>query len=1449
MRVSEVRPGMRGYGLTVFRGTTLERFDVEVVGVMPRVNMGEPLVLVRLSGGPITKRGAYLIQGMSGSPIYINGKLLGAFSQGDAWPKEPLGMVTPIESMLEALDPQLPQAPAGTVAALPSFDEPVQAAGVGGAALDGGFFHGPQAVAVQAAARSFRPLALPLSVSGLSPRNLDRLATVLQPYNLAVTQGPGGSAQPFHAELTPGAGVGVVLMSGDVEMSAIGTVTYRDGDNLLAFGHPMLQVGAAQFPISTVWVHDVFPAMPISYKIGSAGELCGTLTQDRPYSVAARVGPTPAMIPITCSVRDAETGRKRVFSMRAANHPLLVGQLLPIAVNQALFQVRPVPGDAVARVRLSLQTEGGDEIQRQNVYYDPAAVDILAVRELQELLGLLSTNSFRRVPVRSLNVDVTIEGGRPTATVDRIFLTQDRFEPGEEVEVGVVLRPYRKEPVLTKTRVRIPGNAANGRAMLMVQGGSTRVNILPPPVPGGAGLNVQPAPPPDATLRQVLRRFTGRERNDELVTRLLFPTSAVNVKGERLSQLPSPIVSVMRSAKATGLRLERDEARAQQQSEYIISGVQTLEITIQRPERLERPEPAQGSLGLGGRGTGSPGAATGRGTLTTGPDLEDLARVQYTVDGSRREFVFTQMPAARVPLTPESEEEEPRSGQAPEKAPPAEGPAAPESEAKGARGGPAPDSRQRGTPRNRTGSGAQGTTPAPAASPAPAAAARESDADTAVLGRQAVQWLQRTQADFERGTMTGMAVSQSGEVRLAPRLARQFESTEQYVWSVLGMGGAIYAGTGDSGQVLKVEGPGKGSVFFRTGELEVHALARDAAGNLYAGTSPNGKVFRIAPDGTGTELFAMNGGPESPSGESGGGKFVLALTCTADGTLYAGTGPQGHIYRLKPGTAPELLCQIPDKSVTALLLAKDGTLYAGTAEEGAVYRVAVGQGSTHPEILYDTDQAAVTGLAQDERGNLYAACAPSGAVYRIEPDGTPRLHYSAAGAPVHALVGDGTGVLYAASANAVLRIAPDGDATFLRDEKKGQFTALAWDDQGRLVAGSVNVGSVYRLESGGTGTFESAVHDARLPARWGRIRYSAVLPEGGTLAVQTRSGNTPEPDASWSGWSDPIVRPGGTFVGSPPARFLQYRIRMEASSGLPALREVSIAYLPRNQAPRLTLATPRGGELWRGSQTLRWSASDPDQDTLTYQVSYSGDGGQTWHPVGETRSVAARVPERAPAPDERAAAAGALQRYRAELDADRSLSSAERDEKYERARGLIEGYLRDNPPAAPAPQTGATPPATTSPPGVTRQASLVWDTRQVPDGVYLIRVVATDAASNPSDALTDSKISEPLVVANTPPQVLLMERDAARAPGPDGTEMLAIPGLAAGRVALRGAQYRVGEGPWTAIEAEDGIWDSPVEQFRLRIPAPTAEVTLEVRVVDGAGNNQTVRVPLRPRRS
>ena len=289
-------------------------------------------------------------------------------------------------------------------------------------------------------------------------------------------------------------------------------------------------------------------------------------------------------------------------------------------------------------------------------------------------------------------------------------------------------------------------------------------------------------------------------------------------------------------------------------------------------------------------------------------------------------------------------------------------------------------------------------TAAPDAAPAADEGAKADEAapNTPLVSRAAVHWTQSSQADFERGTPQAVGVSSAGDIRLAPRLRPLHETTEQFIWSLAAGDGVTYAGTGNTGLVYRIKPDGETSTFFKTGELEVHALARDQRGSIYAGTSPNGRVYRISPDGQGKLLFSVN--PDGPLLQvpPPPARFVLALAVAEDGTVYAGTGPDGRIYRITPDGHSAVFFQARDQYVMSLLLAGD-KLYAGTADSGLVYEI---DRAGAARCIYDSDEKAITALAMDRKGRLCAASAPKGIIYRIAPSGAVTTLAAATRMPV-----------------------------------------------------------------------------------------------------------------------------------------------------------------------------------------------------------------------------------------------------------------------------------------------------------------------------------------------------------------------------------------------------------------------------------------------------------------
>jgi hypothetical protein len=359
-----------------------------------------------------------------------------------------------------------------------------------------------------------------------------------------------------------------------------------------------------------------------------------------------------------------------------------------------------------------------------------------------------------------------------------------------------------------------------------------------------------------------------------------------------------------------------------------------------------------------------------------------------------------------------------------------------------------------------------------------------------------------------------------------------------------------------------------------------------------------------------------------------------------------------------------------------------------------------------------------------------------------------------------------------------------------------------------------------------TGVYESVVHDARNVSRWGALHVEAVLPSGATASgvrAETRSGNVAEPDATWSEWSPAGLRGAADLEGkinSPAARFIQYRLILSGATESaasktsasfeavsPGIRSISITYMPRNQAPKVVFLSPTGGERWSKTQTVRWNGTDPDNDTLTYDLFLSADGSN-WKPLPSGGRLASLS----------AASAAGQSKSEAQVaipDSMKQLLAAVAAQK-PAGKGIANGWI-----------------------GSLRTTSKSWDTSAVPDGTYRLKVLATDRASNPVDAQTVEVTSEPFVICNTPPSLTL-----SPAPIVGSDKTVTLTGAASqAMIAISAVQYRVDGGDWVAAVPKDGLFDSPQESFTATtLPLPSGKHTIEVAVFNGAGVKSVQKV-------
>ncbi|MDQ2799431.1 MAG: hypothetical protein M3Y13_07295, partial [Armatimonadota bacterium] len=800
----------------------------------------------------------------------------------------------------------------------------------------------------------------------------------------------------------------------------------------------------------------------------------------------------------------------------------------------AIAQVHGQPGDSEATVTLDADVEEIGHVRRTNTFYDALNIDQSAIGDLETLMRLLQSNPFYPLSVKSLKMTVTIQNRHDTAEIDHIFLKQSKFAPGDTVNIGVVLKPYKRDLITRTIAVKIPESVQDGPLSHSVEGrgsgGGGAISL------GGLILMRGPetSSEPAGNIAQLVRQFTEKPHNDDLVARLTLPTTAISIDGEKLSGLPPTLAQIMQSTRSTGLKTVRDEVKVTQAQPYIVSGSESLTITVQKKSVSESGTGSTTSVSPTPTPTTPDGAApnaipvTSPALSTSGVEPDNAARLTADARSTPRLDVFDD---TAVHLTSAST-----------------------------------------SPK----------TPTPAqisvktSSAAPAATSSTTTPAVKTVGRLPSIWHQSAATDFAAGTLQNVSVTSQGDVRLSASLQKVAETTENYVWSLLPDGqGNVYIGTGDHGTIYKMDAAGKLTPFFKTGELEVTALAQDSQGNIYAGTAPNGIVFQVGPDGKGSKVFTAQE------------KYITALNTVVD-RLYIATG--GGIGRVYAGPEKHLsliggmhstfssqpIFTSPETNILSLTSDKDGNVYAGSSPNGIVYKITPDGKS---QVLYNATEANIAALAVDSQGNVYAGTSPKGNVYEIAPDGTAKtLPLKAASGILSLRLGDND-MLYACAGNTVYRIGSDETVQSFTAPTDEQFLTLGLS-KGDVYAGTAIPGSVYNLGAPGTGglrgVFQSAVHDAGLPARWGSISWIAQTPPGTQISLQTRSGNVERPDTSWSGWSSDYSNGMGQPVSSPPGRFLQYQAVLTSTTAgdAPRLEDVSIYYLPRNRPPSVKIIKP-----------------------------------------------------------------------------------------------------------------------------------------------------------------------------------------------------------------------------------------------------------------------------------
>jgi hypothetical protein len=587
MPVAEVQPGMVGVGRTVFEGSRLDEFTVRVIGVLrnvvgPRRN----LVLARLEGGPLATTG--VIAGMSGSPVYIDGRLVGAVSYSlGQFAREPIAGITPIDEMVEAaalpaprrsaarVDPALPLTPEGFRDSLrqafssmrPFAASPADVQVLGNADIHAGI------------GAMLRPIATPVMLGGFDPPVFDPIAALFReqgfaPIAAGALQAPsvasnGGSPAP----LRPGDPIGVALLSGDLELGATGTVTDIVGARVYALGHPFYGLGPTEFPLTRAYVHAVLPSLLSSTRITSTGEIIGTIEQDRATTIAGTLGRAPELIPITLALT-SERGTKKTFAMRMVSDELLTPLLAYVSILNTLTSYERQNGVATYSLRGAADIRNHGRVMFEDLFTgdQPSAG---AAASVVAPINVLLRNAFENVRLGGLTLEIAASERPRSATLERVWVDTVRPRAGATIDLKVLLRTYRGEEITRSVPVQIPPNA-RGSVSIMVSDG--------PRLTQWEARELQVQPLQARGLPQMIRVLNNARRSNRLYVRLVTRDGGAVVRGESLAALPSSVLAVLESDRNGGTFRPLDSALHGEweiASDHVVSGARTLTLPLE----------------------------------------------------------------------------------------------------------------------------------------------------------------------------------------------------------------------------------------------------------------------------------------------------------------------------------------------------------------------------------------------------------------------------------------------------------------------------------------------------------------------------------------------------------------------------------------------------------------------------------------------------------------------------------------------------------------------------------------------------------------------------------------------------------------------------------------------------------------------------------------------------
>lgn len=586
MGVDEIRPGMKGYGKTVFKNNQIERFDVEILGVLRNVFPKGDIILARLAGGPLRDMG--VIAGMSGSPIFIDDRLIGAVAYGWGFSKEPITGITPIEEMLHVYEltssePPVPdETNLGIQRSFPGLMEhPVPAPyriQIGKDKLEQLSIPFPSEFP---GSLTFEPLATPLFVTSCHPAVLKEIKQLFAPYNMtAVMSGSASGAGMDYGDIPiePGAALGVQLLAGDLDISAVGTVTYRKDNKLVAFGHPMFLSGSVNIPMASAYIYSILPSYYRPFKFGEVVKQVGSVRQDRWTAIGGILGPEAPMVPVSVGVRLPGQQASKTFQYRVWEDRAFGPGLTAISLYESLLSTDKFQGDSAATIHYTISLNDGDTITKSDFISSDFAVPMSASMPVAFDIGMLVNNPFKPVRIEKITFEAELIDKLLTARLIATHTNKTTYKPGETVEITLYIQPWRKQIESLKASFTVPEDLPDGNYFLGINDGRGRQQLEYLRAPG----LFQPL-----NFEQLLRTLKQSFPQNYLYLTVQKDTGGLTVHGDELAALPPSVRSVISEASVAqftqptrGIFLWDHRIGTQ----YAVSGADQIVLEVRRHE-------------------------------------------------------------------------------------------------------------------------------------------------------------------------------------------------------------------------------------------------------------------------------------------------------------------------------------------------------------------------------------------------------------------------------------------------------------------------------------------------------------------------------------------------------------------------------------------------------------------------------------------------------------------------------------------------------------------------------------------------------------------------------------------------------------------------------------------------------------------------------------------------